>query len=230
MRKLKLTLLTAFLALSAALSSAQGSQAQGFVTWADDVSAVAYTYCAMLGASGSPFGNPLVGPARIKTTGLSADVTEVTAGTNPFALLAVGDMLLVRRSPNYVDRVVITVKANDANVTVSTPVNWSAGYSFSWLDKACGTTVTDGWFQVGVFTTVETQVEWITKNATSLEMQTECAMGAGLPTVVLTDSLTAVVNWSQVVTAGVYDRCRLGIKITGDTGAQVVNAHLSVKH
>jgi hypothetical protein len=206
-------------------------QSQAFVTWADDLTATSYTYCAMTGQYGNPFGESRLGTAAIKTTGSSTSVTEVTAGTNPFTNLAVGDMLIVRRSAtsaSITDRVSIVTRTDAANVVVSSAVNWS-GQQFRWLKKSCGTAVTDGWFGVGVFNTVESQLEWVTKAATSLEMQTECAIGAGLPVPVWTTSATAAGQWSHVITAGVYDRCRVGLKLTTDTGVQVVNAHISVK-
>lgn len=224
------------LALLAALllpmgSSAQApTQAQGFVMWAWDLTDTSYTYCALAGYQGNPFGPPLAGSAAIKTTGSSTNITEVTAGTNPFTYLAVGDMLLVRKVPQTeFDRVVIVTRTDAANVVVNTAVDWSAGYQFYWLDRTCGTAVTNGWFSVGTFTTIEAQTEWSTKNATSLEMQTECAMGVGGPVIAETYSFSAVGNHAHVITAGVYDRCRVGLKLTGDTGVQVVNSHLSVK-
>lgn len=226
-KKLLLAVLAALLPL---VSSAQGpSQAQGFVLWAWDLTETSYTYCVMGGQGGHPFATPLVNYAAIKTTGSSTSVTEAVAGTNPFTYLAVGDMLLVRRDPNYFDRVVIVTRTDAANVVVSSAVDWSAGYPFSWLDRTCGTAATNGWFPVGTFTTITAQTEWVTKNATSLEMQTECAMGEGSPVISETYSFTAAGNHAHTITAGVYDRCRVGLKLTTDAGVQLVNAHLSVK-
>jgi len=182
----------------------------------------------MAGQNGDPFGEPLLGTAQIKTTGSSTTVEENVVGTNPFASLAVGDMILVRRG-TVTDRVSITAKASAASITVSSAVDWSAGLDFRWLDLTCGTAVTDGWIGVGAFYNVAVTVEWVTKAATSLDFQTECAMGPGLPAIVETRSATAVGQWALVITAGVYDRCRVGMKLTADTGAQVVNAYIAVK-
>jgi len=224
----RISILTLALALVAGAGWAQTKQSVAYVTWADNLAATSYTYCAMRGQSGNPFGEPYLGTAAIKPDAAATAFTGVTAGTNPFASLAVGDMLIVRRSPTATDRVAIVAKADAANVTVSSTVNWS-GHQFRWMDKTCGTAVTDGWFGVGVFGTIGVQLEWVTKAATSLEMQTECAIGSGLPVIVKEQSATASGQWATVVTAGVYDRCRVGLKLTTDTGDQVVNAHIATK-
>lgn len=221
----KLLLALAALALP---SSALAQQAMAWSVYAYDVTAASYTYCALQGQNGDPFAEPYLGTAKIKTTGSSTTVEENVVGTNPFANLAVGDMILVRRG-TVTDRVSITAKASAASITVSSAVNWSAGYDFRWLDLTCGTGTTDGWFGVGAFYNVDVTVEWVTKNATSLDFQTECAIGPGLPVILETKSATAVGQWGPTITAGVYDRCRVGMKLTADTGAQVVNAHVAVK-
>jgi hypothetical protein len=224
MRKLVLALL----GLLVAAAPAAAQQSLAWSLYANDVSAVSYTYCVMAGQRGDPFGEPLLGTAKVKTVGSSTTVTEVTAGTNPFTSLAVGDMILVRRG-EVTDRVAITAKASAASITVSTAVDWSAELDFRWMDLTCGTAVTNGWVGVGTFQTVCATVEWVTKNATSLDYQVECAMGPGLPIILETKSATAVGQWGPCITSGVYDRCRIGTKLTADTGAQVVNAHIEVK-
>lgn len=225
MRKLVLALLG--LLVAAAPAAAQ-QQSMAWVVYANDWSAVSYTYCVMEGQRGDPFGEPLMGTSKVKTVGSNTTVTEVTAGSLPFTNLAVGDMLLVRRG-EVTDRVSIVAKASGASITVSSAVDWSAELDFRWMDLKCGTAVTDGWVGTGAFHTVALTLEWVTKNATSLGYQTECAIGAGLPIILETGTATAVGQWGPAITAGVYDRCRLGIKINTDTGAQVVNAHIEVK-
>jgi hypothetical protein len=227
MKKL-VSIALALLALLAATAPASAQQVMAWSLYNYDVSAAAYTYCVMKGQNGDPFGEPLIGPAQVTTVGSSTTVTEKVASTNPFTNLAVGDMLIVRRG-EVTDRVSITAKASAASITVSSAVNWSAGLDFRWLDLNCGTAVTDGWVGVGTFSTVGFTVEWVTKNATSLEFQTECAIGPGQPGILETRSVTAIGNYGPTLTAGVYDRCRLGIKLSTDTGVQSVNAHIEVK-
>lgn len=230
-------LVLALLGLLAAAAPVAAQQSMAWVVYANDVSAAAYTYCVMTGQNGDPFGEPRIGPSRIKTVGSSTTVTEVTAGSLPFAALAVGDMIEVRRGA-VTDRVSITAKASGASITVSSAVSWAggtvesggaAGVDFRWRDLACGTAVTDGWVGTGTFHTIGVTIEWVTKNATSLDFQTECAIGPGLPIILETKSATAVGQWGPTITAGVYDRCRVGLKLSTDTGAQVVNAHIEVK-
>lgn len=226
MRKLVLALLG--LLAAAAPVAAQQSQSMAWLIYAKDVSDAAYSYCVMEGQRNDPFGEPLVGPAQVKTTGASTTVEENVAGTNPFANLAVGDMILVRRG-EVTDRVSITAKASAASITVSATVNWTGGYDFSWMDMVCGTGVTNGWVRTGAFQTIAATIEVVTLNATSIDFQTECAIGAGLPVILETKSANAVGQWGPVISDGVYDRCRVGLKLTADGGAQVVNAHFEVK-
>lgn len=233
MRKLVLALLG--LLVVAAPAAAQQSMAWSL--YAYDVSAASYTYCVLAGQNGDPFGEPLLGPSRIKTDGSNTTVTEVVTDSLPFAALAVGDVIQVRRG-GVTDRVSITAKASGASITVSSAVNWagggveaggSAGVDFRWLDLSCGTADTNGWIGVGTFQTVQTELDWVTKNAASLDMQTECAFGPGLANILETRNLTAAGTYSLIVTAGVYDRCRIGLKLNADGGAQVVNAHIRTK-
>jgi hypothetical protein len=227
MRKLVLALL----GLVAMAVPVAAQQSMAWSLYAYDVSAGSYTYCIMKGNNGDPYGQSMTGPAQIKTTGSSTTVTENVASTNPFTNLNIGDMIEVVRDPvtGVTDRVSITAKASNASVTVSATVNWSNGYNFRWRQLACGTAVTDGWAGTGTFNTACATIEYVTKNATSLDYQVECAIGAGLPIIVKTESATAVGQWGPCITAGVYDRCRIGMKLTGDVGVQVVNAHIEVK-
>lgn len=232
MKKL-LAVLVALL-MSSAHASAQQVQKFAWSTYAYDWTAVAYTYCSMLGQNGDPFAAAFNGTSRVKTVGSNTTVTEFTAGALPFANLAVGDMLMVRRIAGatvVTDRVSITAKASGASITVSSAVDWSAtgGLEFSWLDLTCGTAAADGWFYVRGFDGVDATVEWNTKNATSLDMQLECKVADGSAYTVSTRNLTATGVYQIPLLTGVYDRCRLGMKLNTDTGAQSINSYVAVK-
>ena len=203
----------------------------GYVTWAEDTSAASLTYCTMQGINGDGFGKPVLISTRIKTSGSSTSVTEETASTFPFTNVSVGDMIIVKRGDvvGTTDKVAVIARADASNITVSSAVNWSTGYSFSWLKKVCGTTTADGWFAITGFNNIQSTVEWVTKAGTSIDYSLECSIGPGLPIVVNAASATAVGQWSTVVTAGIYDRCRLGLKISGDSGTNLVNAYIALK-
>jgi len=236
-RKMKKLLAALLLAFVPALALAQPAPAVfplvsfGYVTWAEDTSATSLTYCSMQGINGDAFGKPILISIPIKTTGSSTSVTEVTASSFPFTNVSVGDMIIVKRADTIgtTDKVAVTARADASNITVSSAVNWSNGYSFSWLKKVCGTTAADGWIQLTGFNNIQSTVEWVTKAGTSIDYSLECSIGPGLPIVVNASSATAVGQWSTVVTAGIYDRCRLGLKISGDSGTNLVNAYLAIK-
>lgn len=112
-----------------------------------DVDSVTETFCRVTGQNGDPYGGTIPATPQIKTTGSSTSVTENVSGTNPFADLAVGDLLLVTRATGTggTDLRVITVRTDAANVTVDVAVDWSGGFTFRYLKTRCGTTDADGW-------------------------------------------------------------------------------------
>lgn len=114
-----------------------------------DVASTSLTYCTLSGQGGSPWGEPYAVSTPIETSGSSTTVTAVTALSAPFANLVAGDTIVVRRdAATPYDLRWLTAKADSDGVTVSSAVNWSAGYPFQWMDLACGTAATDGWIAV----------------------------------------------------------------------------------
>ena len=96
----------------------------------------------------------------------------------------------------------------------------------------CGTAITNGWISIPPNRPVTTAVEWITKNATSLDYQVECRpWNGGLGQAVLTDTLSAVGAEYLVIlsNANGLDQCRVGLKLTTDTGDNSVTAYFATR-
>lgn len=225
----KVLFAAALVLLAAPLASAQATQGMAWVTYQQDISAASYTYCRMVGVNDDPWQSPLKGPAAVLTVGSSTTVTEAVAGTDPFLRVSVGDMLIVRTGENSTDRVSVATKVDDGEITVSSAVDWSNVYEFEWLKRQCGTGATDGWIGVGAFSTLQAQLEVTAFSATTIDHILQCAIGAGLPVDVDTSTVNATGQKAVVVASGVYDRCRFGLKITGDTGTNTSNAFIAVK-
>ncbi len=139
-----------------------------------DVASTTLTYPAMVGARGDPWGDPLKVAIPIDTTGSSTTVDAVTAASLPFTDLAVGDMLIVRRDNSVTDQVWITAKASGDQVTVNTAVDWSAGYTFEWMDLVEGTGAGDGWISVSGFRYAQLDVLYEAGDLTGLDVVWEC--------------------------------------------------------
>ena len=124
------------------------------LTYRYDVDSATVTYCRLIGTGGGFAGmaGGIQVTARIKTTGSSTSVTAQTAGQNPFANVAVGDVLIVNKPDlNTVDLAVVTVRTDADNVTVDAAVDWqngTSGRTFAYYDLQCGTTDNDGWIAV----------------------------------------------------------------------------------
>jgi hypothetical protein len=153
-------------------------QAQGTDTafWAINynISASSYTYCVERGLNGNPFGGPISGADKIKTSGSSTTVTENTASSGPFALLSVGDVIIVTLADGTSSVRNITAKASSASVTVDTAIDLSAGYAFRWYKTVCGTAATDGWIDVGNYADKTYILEYNQGDLDSLDVRWEC--------------------------------------------------------
>jgi hypothetical protein len=139
-----------------------------------DVASTTMNYPAMVGARGDPWGDSFKVLIPIDTTGSSTTVDAVTAATAPFADLAVGDLLIVRRDNSVTDMVWITAKATDDQVTVSSAVDWSAGYVFEWRDLVSGTGTDSGWISISGFKSVQMTVQYEDGDLTGLDVVWEC--------------------------------------------------------
>lgn len=228
MKKLALALL--FLVLSSpALAQIVSSSAR--LTYAYDVASTSYIYCKYMGRGDDPFESPMPGPVRVKTTGSSTTVAEVVTDSAPFADVAVGDLLFINATANAAPLTrLVTARASAASITVDTALDISNGAGWTWLKRSCGTAITDGWVNVAGFYNVTFSRTITTINATSIQTQAECKLNDNptVATAVSTDSSTATGAWSFTLPNGVWDACRLGIKVTGDAGAQSTTSALAV--
>jgi hypothetical protein len=99
----------------------------------------------------------------------------------------------------------------------------------------CGTAITNGWISIPSGRPIVAAIEWTTKAATSLEYSIECrpwtgGLGAYLATVGQASMTSA--SASYVVIGSNYngfDQCRIGLKLTTDTGTNAVTAYFATR-
>ena len=240
-------LLAGGLLLLTSAASAQEQFSAGFMNLYD-VDSSTLTYCVMTGRGGDPFAGPIPVQGRIKTTGSSTTVTEVTTGSNPFTAVAVGDTLVVDRGQGNVDTVIVTVRTDAANVTVSSAVNWENsgnGRTFGFYDQTCGTGATNGWISVTQGTITNLTLQYDQGDLDALWVRWECKTGAtGAQPVILypgesdgcgggtldtghcsfaTPGLTSRLSVVDTVTS--FSQCRIGVRYnttdTSDAGAAI---------
>lgn len=154
--------------LAAPLGAQIGPNQKAVFVTAYDIDTADPIYCVTTGQNGSPWASPRIGSGtggnNIKTSGSSTTVTEVTSGSLPFTLLAVGDQIFVNGNTRY-----ITAKASGASITVNSALNIEnsgSGYPFTWNDVACGTAITDGWISVSDASEVTVKIQVDQLNAT----------------------------------------------------------------
>ncbi len=133
-----------------------------------------FTYCIMGGVRGDPWGEPNKVNIAIDTVGSSTSVAAVTPATNPFANVAVGDAIYVRRDNSVTQMVWVTVRTDADNITVSSSVDWSDGFVFEYLDLVCGTGSADGWISVAKYSTLSLTVLYEIGDVTGLDVVWEC--------------------------------------------------------
>jgi len=230
MRRFLLVLLAVLLP---ALLAADDVQKVAWVSHGKDLTDTSYTYCKLAGTGGDAYNTatPIPGPGKIGNSGSSATIDEITAGTDPFAELTAGDVIQIQVGRTIVKRTVVTV-TSAASIDVDTAVDLSgdaAGYSWVWWKEVCGTAVTDGWIPVSLATTVAFELNWVTKNATGLDYSFECRVGGDAAIVIEQASLSAAGATTAVLTSGVWDECRIGMKIDTATSAQSINALIAYK-
>ena len=144
MRRRLLTLLAFLLP---ALCEAQQIRSANF-TYLYDLDATAITYCRLEGVDGNPFGAAKAGPANIKTTGSSATVAAVTAGTSPFANVAVTDVIEAVTTDGVRNLRVVIARADADSITVNSAWNLGTSVPFGYRSTVCGTAATSGMIDV----------------------------------------------------------------------------------
>lgn len=179
------------------------------------------------------FGPATVGRKPAKTSGSSTSITAVTAGDAPFQGLQVGAELQVNRDGTN-DVVYLAAIADDDNATTDAAVNWqtgpqsSSGRHFKFRQFLVGTTAADGWVECRRFKGVKIQFVVHSYNSTGITFSIEGRnkFTQTTPTVITTKQFTA--TGSDFVDLqpldAPWDEFRVGVQVTGDSGANSVSA------
>jgi hypothetical protein len=149
--------------------------------------------CVLVGDPGAPLTQPRQVPVRIETAGLVTATTAVTAGTSPFAGMAVGDIIIA----NEMTRAILVYTDADT-IVVDEAWDLSAGYVFSWYDLNCS--ATGGWFPVAGFDTWTATWRIDQVNVTGgIDVRLECRGGGrdAAPTQVWPDCLVGACGTYQ---------------------------------
>ena len=164
------------------------------------------------------------GTALIQAT---ASTTVTAVSGTPFANVSVGDMLIITNSDNVVTNKSVLAKASGASITVSLPAITLSNASFRWRKMQSGTAVTNGGFPVSDYSTltVEVSVEQLSLASGGINISLECranpsaAWAPAYPVAVppaaqVPFNVTAVGSY-LLTSIGVYDSCRVALKLTG---------------
>jgi hypothetical protein len=130
---------------------------------------------------------------------------------------------------------VVVAQYDNANFIVKTYDLAATSYTYCTqfggeASPTCGAAVTNGWVPTSNLRPIVIQVNWITKNATSLEYQVECKVSDNsdtTPGIINTISMTATGIQTGTLWPHNYSACRIGLKLTTDTGANSVTAWIS---
>lgn len=240
MKKLVCLLAAALAIASSAMSYNENRSVDLFYKL--DVSSAGYTYYVMRGRGGDPYGEPVQVTVPIKTTGSSTTIAAVTASTNPFAGLAVGDVIYITEpggaGPLQSKRVIVTYTNADTIVVDAAITIPATGTTFGYKKRTGGTADTDGWFTVSGYASLTSVLDAVTVNAASIEMSLECRIGTSSPTRICSSPGTTVCSSTVQATAagafpfavwsGAFSACRVGTKVTGDAGAQSVSGYAAM--
>jgi hypothetical protein len=171
----------------------------------------------------------------VKTSGSSTTVSENESGDASFVGVGVGDLLYNRSTG---DLVRVTAKASNAQVTVSTAVNWPANSNVQVQKLQGGQTESDGWVNITGATKVTLYTEVATIGSASVRFSLETRAGGQITTQVLNPSaLTAVTvssttgvnsTGSFLITEGA-EFFRLGTIVVTDS-TDIVSAVLVIEY
>lgn len=239
MRKLLILLVSLLLP---AIAEAQEIRNANFM-FKYDLDATVITYCRVEGKGGDPFGGGVQGSKPINISSANGNVTATTALSAPFFGLAVNDVVTVRYGTGVIDqRVIVTFTDSDTIVVDSAFTTTTTGIAFEFYKTRCGTTVNDGWIDIGnyAYRSIAFQIEQV--NVTGgIDVQWQCkdsALGSQ-PIQVFPSCTTGACNTFQNYAgiAGITSRtklvmnepwaaCRVGIKINSadDGGDLTTNA------
>ena len=229
-----LAALAALLFLAGDVGAVSGRRFATLAHTYDLTSTAALVYPVFIGRNGEPLGeflNPQT--ARVATSGSSTTVAAVTSGTEPFANVAVGDLLIFQLRGQNLERKV-TARADADSITVDTAIDLTVaasgpfqnGYGFLYKTFADEVDATATWIPVHGFDAgFQINVQVVTFNATGILANVECRQeggGAGT-TIVATKTFAAVGTWDVFVELPFHE-CRLGLQLDTDGGAQSISA------
>lgn len=211
-----------------------------------DLDATSYTYCVTSGQNADPWGPPRVGQTPVETTGSSATVTAVTASTNPFLYVAVGDVLFFKLTGAATTIRYVTARASADSITVSSAIDLDnsagndgsgTGFAFTWMEVNCGTAATDGWIGLrGRKAKIVTYIENLSVDAGGMDFRWECRDQSDDTNIITVYPETNYAaedgvgpGGRAVVIEEAWDECRVGMKLTDDdatdTGADIEQVH-----
>lgn len=218
----------------------------------------AYIYCRTEGvARTGNDDNRRFTLAPITAAANSTTLAAVTGGTQPFANVAVGDIIYLQ-DPNQATKgqtleKVVTARASADSITISSVISvltTFTGNSFEFRKRQCGTTAAFGWFPVEGYRPVKFSVAPNSIAATSVDIRVECRENgedaqpypvctpatrdtaetctAGVVTVL---AANAGFPGRKVFVIGVNDQwkeCRVGLGING-AGAQSITMRATTR-
>lgn len=132
--------------------------------WKADVASTSYAY--------SRISDRRQGYGGVKTTGSSTTVVEYVTGTNPFAPLNVGDIVIFVSGEVEYKRKVVT-KTSNAQIIVDSAVTLTACPSWYFQSVKSGTSATSGWQTVDGYKRVMVVIIGTTIAADGLDVQIE---------------------------------------------------------
>lgn len=214
-----------------------------------NLAATSYTYSFFRGpdtANGNPLGEGVNPAARVTSGATSTDVTAFTASSKPFQGLVAGDLLIFPSAPTVIntgasavnttgykarqERVIVTA-TDDNNAIVDRDIlldQDTKGYDFTWKKFKTGTETTDGWFKCSEWIGTEFLIQVTTLNATSIDYSIEGRWPNAVnnaPQQVDSGSIASSAlgsNFHLYYMRLSFDECRVGLKVTGDSGTQAV--------
>lgn len=169
---------------------------------------------------------PRQGGGAIETSGSSTTVTAVVAGSLPFALLGVGDMIMIRGKDGVVSRRNITAKASGDSVTVNSAIDLTGGFHFEWRDLD----TTGAGIDVTGMDALQVHLDWLTDNSTSITWSIDGQLhgdSTGLWANLYTSPAVVTAIGAVVVSLNnPVSKIRVGILTDTPTAAQKVSAYV----
>lgn len=222
-----------------ALAVPAAAQDKGFYFSEHDLQSTSFICAAFTGKDGNPYGQIRQGQTFITTSGSSTTTTALAAGTQPFVGISVGSLIAVQTGPALADVLYryVTAKASNDSITVNSAWDLgAAGRAFYYYGYSQGTTVNDGWINIGALNLATIHFRIDTFNATSDDVKIECRHStfnsqpnivfpppAGAGASCLTGNFTAV-GGCIVTVEDAVDACRVCFKANTPGGAQSVSA------